>query len=81
MLLPGDLDVCGGLFTEYRAEAARRGRSLPWGESIALGGFFAMALTMTDAQARPSPTGGPTTPGALRSGFPRGWSSWGTRTP
>ena len=58
-----------------RSTARRRpgaGRSLPWGESIALGGFFAMAPTMTDAQARPSRTGGPTTPGCTPFGLPKG---------
>ncbi|HEY3065988.1 MAG TPA: LLM class flavin-dependent oxidoreductase [Methylomirabilota bacterium] len=50
VLLSGDLDFCRGLFTEYREEAARHGRSLRWGESIALGGFFAMASAASEAQ-------------------------------
>jgi alkanesulfonate monooxygenase SsuD/methylene tetrahydromethanopterin reductase-like flavin-dependent oxidoreductase (luciferase family) len=50
VLLSGDLDFCRGLFTEYREEAARHGRSLRWGESIALGGFFAMAERAADAE-------------------------------
>jgi alkanesulfonate monooxygenase SsuD/methylene tetrahydromethanopterin reductase-like flavin-dependent oxidoreductase (luciferase family) len=50
VLLSGDLDFCRGLFTEYREEAARHGRSLRWGESIALGGFFAMASDVATAQ-------------------------------
>lgn len=50
VLLSGDLDFCRGLFTEYREEAARHGRNLRWGESIALGGFFALAFSMAQAQ-------------------------------
>jgi alkanesulfonate monooxygenase SsuD/methylene tetrahydromethanopterin reductase-like flavin-dependent oxidoreductase (luciferase family) len=52
VLLSGDVDFCRGLFTEYREEAARHGRALRWGESIALGGFFAMAGNAAAAQSQ-----------------------------
>jgi alkanesulfonate monooxygenase SsuD/methylene tetrahydromethanopterin reductase-like flavin-dependent oxidoreductase (luciferase family) len=51
VLLSGDLEFCRGLFTVYREEAARAGRSLRWGESIALGGFLSVAPDAGRAQA------------------------------
>jgi alkanesulfonate monooxygenase SsuD/methylene tetrahydromethanopterin reductase-like flavin-dependent oxidoreductase (luciferase family) len=51
VLLSGELDFCKGLFTVYREEAAKAGRSLRWGESIALGGFLSVAPDTGKAEA------------------------------
>ena len=74
MLLPGDLDVCGGLFTEYRAEAARR-RPL-----VAVGGVDRarpVSPTMTDAQGQAEPYRGAHDAWCTPFGFPKGGGARG----
>jgi alkanesulfonate monooxygenase SsuD/methylene tetrahydromethanopterin reductase-like flavin-dependent oxidoreductase (luciferase family) len=51
VLLSGEVDFCKGLFTVYREEAARAGRTLRFGESVALGGFLSVARDPGEAEA------------------------------
>jgi alkanesulfonate monooxygenase SsuD/methylene tetrahydromethanopterin reductase-like flavin-dependent oxidoreductase (luciferase family) len=55
VVLSGDLDFCKGLFGVYREEAARAGRALRWGESVALGGFLSVAHDRGRAEAFAAP--------------------------
>ncbi len=55
VLLSGDIDFCKDLFTVYQEEAATAGRSLKWGESVALGGFLSVAPEAGKAEAFAQP--------------------------